>query len=153
MELPLGPDSFACGSVRFIDTDSSGDVRIVIPVRFAGGEPILAIVDSGAPYSILAPDQADALNIDLSAENSYETNILTRLGKVRGSICRVPVELMADEGTGAGFDEASVFIPSDPWMQWPPDLNFIGLQNLLFRIRFAVDPHPDKQLFYFSDPF
>lgn len=140
MILPREPDPFVSGAVRFTDIDANDNTRIVIPVRFGDGELIDAIVDTGAPYSILAPDHADALNIDTLAEDSYETTILTRLGKVQGNICRVPVELVAGEGVSSGVDEASVFIPSNDWVDWPSDLNFIGLQNFLFRIRFAVDP-------------
>jgi hypothetical protein len=58
----------------------------------------------------------------------------------------VPVTIEAELGTGIEF-ENTVFVPDEGW---PPDLNFIGLANFLFRIPFAVDPR--ENLFYFGRP-
>lgn len=148
--LPLGLDSFACGATRFNDSDTTGNVRIMLPVRFAHRMTIPAIVDTGAPYSILVPDTADALGIDRSAGVRSDKTINVRGRNFEGWLCRVPVTLEAQEGTGLEF-EATVFIPElRPGDEWPTELNFVGLQGFLFWIRVAIDPA--RNLFYFGGP-
>ncbi len=138
----LEPD-FVRGVISFIDTWDKQS-RIVIPVSF-GNRIVDAIVDTGAPYSLLAPDVADEIGIDRSAGLPFK--ISTRLGTRDGWLCRVPVKLEATvSGTGIEF-ETTVFVPDDGW---PPDRNFIGLNNFLFRMCFVVDPR--ENLFYFSEP-
>lgn len=151
--LPLAPD-FVCGAVRFTDRDPQDQVRIVIPVRFAHQEKILATVDTGSPYSILDPSIADRLGIDLAEGYRPEGTVQILNFNLEGWICRIPVELEASEGMGTGLEfRASVFIPElGPGLEWSDHFNVIGLQNFLFRIRFAVDPDRDNQLFYFGGP-
>lgn len=154
MMLPLGPESFACGGVRFIDKHPvTDDPRIVVPVRIGQDETeiVFAIVDTASPWFVLAPDVADALKIDRSAGEYRDRKtepLLTAYGRFGGWLCRVPVTFLADEGTGIEF-ETTVFVPEE---DWPSDLNFAGLENFLFRIRFAVDPDPERSLFYFGGP-
>jgi hypothetical protein len=139
----LDPD-FVCGAASFIDTWDENS-RIVIPARF-DEKPVLAIVDTGAPYCILAPDVANHIGVDREAGYRPERGLSTRVGVINGWLCRVPVTLEAEKGYGVEF-ETTVFIPDGEWSE---DTNFIGLLNFLFRIRFAVDPQ--ENLFYFGNP-
>lgn len=156
--LPLSPDAFACGVVRFLSKHPiTDDPRILVPVRIGPGEPesIFAIVDTGSPWFILAPDKSDDLNIDRSVceyRDRRTEPLLTPYGKFGGWLCREQVAFVADEGTGIDF-ETTLFIPHLEYGEnWPRDLHFAGLENFLFRIRFAVDPARDNQLFYFGGP-
>jgi hypothetical protein len=139
----LGSD-FVSGAVTFLDKWGNND-RIVIPLIFSG-KLIMAIIDTGAPYCILAPDIANELGIDLTAGERLKTPMSTRLGRYDGWLCRVPVTIESELGAGIEF-ETTVFVPEEGW---PPDANFIGLANFLFKIHFAVDPQ--ENLFYFSEP-
>lgn len=136
---------FVNGAITFIDEwDQSS--RIVIPVNFKG-KRILAIVDTGAPYCILAPDVANEIGIDRSAGYRTKRRLSTRIGEFGGWICgEIPVTLEAERGNGIMF-ETTIFIPDDGW---PVDRNFVGLATFLFAIRFAVDPR--ENLFYFGGP-
>jgi hypothetical protein len=141
---------FMRGATEFIDKDVHGNDRIIISVKFSNQEPTRMIVDTGAPYSILAPDVAERIGFDRSTEYPLGRPINIRGHSINGWLYRVPVILEAQEGENLEF-EATVFIPdiSDD-IEWPPELNFIGLQGFLFRIRFAIDP--DDNLFYFGGP-
>jgi len=135
---------FVSGTVKFLDK-WDGNSRIVIPVNFSG-KPILAIVDTGAPYCVLASDVADEIGIDRSAGERLKRPMVTSLGRHNGWLCRVPVTIEPELGEGIEF-ETTVLIPDG---EWPADKSFIGLANFLFNIRFAVDPQ--ENLFYFGGP-
>jgi len=135
---------FVSGAVMFLD-EWDKNSRIVIPVIF-GGKTIMAIIDTGALYCILAPDIADEIGIDHTTGERLETAMRTSLGTFDGWLCRVPVIIEPVLGKGIEF-ETTVFVPDK---EWPSDRNFIGLANFLFHIRFAVDPL--ENLFYFSVP-
>lgn len=136
---------FASGAITFLD-EWDQNLRIVIPVSFSGN-PVLAIVDTGAPYCVLAPDVADEIGIDRSRGYRPKSGISARIGNFDGWFWdEIPVTLKAERGTGIEF-ETTVFIPDEGW---PADRNFIGLSNFLFQIRFAVDPQ--ENLFYFGGP-
>ena len=136
--------NFVSGVVTFIDHWDKTN-RIVIPVSFDGVQ-ILAIVDTAAPYSILAPEMADQVGIDRETGDKADWKLSTREEKFGGWLCRVPVTLEAEEGKGIEF-ETTVFIPDEGWRD---DANFIGLNTFLFNIRFAIDPQAN--LFYFGGP-
>jgi hypothetical protein len=136
---------FVGGAITFID-EWDQNSRIVIPVNF-GNKLIIAIVDTGAPYCIIAPNVADEIGIDRSAGHRLTRGISTRMGRIGGWLCNgIPVTLEAERGNGIKF-ETTAFIPDEGW---PVDLNFIGLTTFLFEIRFAVDPR--ENLFYFGGP-
>jgi hypothetical protein len=67
--------------------------------------------------------------------------------RYNGWLCRIPLRF--EPLAGQGLDvETTVFIPDlPPDAPWPFP-NFIGLDGVLFRIRFAVDPN--ENLFYFG---
>ena len=142
-------DGFATGACRYEDSpqDEPQSRRIVIPLRLADDANITrAVVDTGAPWSVLNPDRAEKLQ-NYSMEYR-DLRILIRGMNYRGDIWRIPVEMIAHEGQGFRF-EASVFVPKfrsefDTWNL--PE--FVGLQGFLDRIRFAVDP--EENLFYFG---
>ncbi len=142
-------EGFATGACRYEDSplNEPQNRRLVIPIRLAQATIIThAVVDTGAPWSVVNPDRAELLQ-DYSTEYR-DLRIHIRGTAFRGDIWRIPVEMVAHEGQSIRF-EASVFIPNlrpdfDSWSL--PE--FIGLQGFLDRIRFAVDP--EDNLFYFG---
>ncbi len=129
------------GAVSF--TDDNG--RIAIPLLLAGRQEIVAMVDTGATYSILAPNVVAELGIDLTI--GYRPGELkTWRGSYEGWLCRIPVTLKALYGEDIDL-EPNFFIPDNGW---PDNLNFVGLQTFLFEIPFAIDPR--ENLFYFGKP-
>lgn len=144
-------DQFAQGAVRYSDhyLDEPQN-RIVISVQLENSKFVIpVIVDTGAPWPILNPEIADEIGIDYKSEQEWPTAMWIRGQRYEGWLCRITISLVAEEGCGSTLElEATVFIPkmiSDDRWQHP---NFLGLDGLLNRIRFAVDP--SNNLFYFG---
>jgi hypothetical protein len=136
---------FATGSTRYVESrlDFTGsEARILLYLSLeALSRPVLAVVDTAAPWCIFEPGVGDVLRRRFSPiEVGVALN--TRLGTVEGSLYRIPVALPAEQGESLEAD-ATVFLSPD----WRGP-NFIGYQGLLQRIRFAVDP--EVNLFYFG---
>jgi hypothetical protein len=118
------------------------EARIVIPVTLESvEEPVLAVVDTAAPWCVFEPIVAKTLARNLLPLQRH-VSLSTRLGVIRGALYRVAITIEADEGNSLNL-EGTVFLSPD----WPGP-NFIGYQGLLQRIRFAVDP--ETNLFYFG---
>lgn len=147
--LPLGPDEFAQGVVRYSDVDPSQQQRrMIVPVTFGDTVTTFAIIDTGSPWCVLGPDDAKGLTVGYRIEEEGPQTLWLRGGyKCTGWLYRIPVSLEAEEGTGITI-EALVFIPKlDASQEWFVP-NFLGLDGFLERIRFAVDP--EHNLFYFG---
>ncbi len=136
--------SFVGSRTPYLDTIKGfHENRICIPVKFEGLPKTMAVVDTGAPWCILSKEEATVLdpgykNNALNKMRLYIRGLLTP-----GVLVRWQVTLCADKG----FDltiEGTVFVPDDD-LNIP---NFIGLDGLLSRIRFAVDPH--ENYFFFG---
>jgi hypothetical protein len=137
--------TFAIGGTRYLDADPKfpgSDARIVIPVAIdLIPKPVLAVVDTAAPWCIFEP--AVGLILQRRFVQVLKRVVLsTRLGRYGGSLYRGLITFPADEGEPLDVD-ATVFLSPD-W-QGP---NFLGYEGLLQRIRFAVDP--ETNLFYFG---
>lgn len=142
--LKLNGANFTVGRSRFVDTlpefgepTSKVYVKIVIP---ALDQPILAQLDTGAPWTVFEPEIAGAMDI-LGAEGD-PIRLSTRFGILSGNLERVLVTILADEGESLDV-EATVFVCSE-WQ----GRNFLGYSGLLERIRFALDPR--EKFFYFG---
>jgi len=109
----------------------------------------MAILDTGAPYSICEREVVEALGFDPTAAIEA-TTITTWGGKVKGHIHRATLSLMADEGESLLLD-APVFVPDfeDETQSFYPGFppSFLGLIGSLQSIRFAIDP--SSETFYF----
>lgn len=147
-DLILGPDAFACGVVRYLDRyGDETEPRLVIPVRYNNRELSFAIVDTGAPWCIISPEIADNLEIDRTVGYRPSRPLSVRGFRYEGWLCRVPIRFEPSQGQSLDV-ETTAFIPSlPPGESWPLP-NFIGLDGILFRIRFALDPA--ENLFYFG---
>ena len=144
--LSLYGENFTTGCSTYVDNYPGDETnKIRIKVQFSTLPPCHAILDTGSPFPILLKQQADELEIDLS-QSLRDTVLYIRGHRVTGSLIRLPVMLIADEGDSLEI-ESTVFIP-DEEITIP---NFIGYDGLLQRIRFAIDPLNGVNKFYFGD--
>jgi hypothetical protein len=145
--LPLGSDEFVQGMVPYADFDGTQQhTRIIIPVTFGNMTFTTAIVDTGAPWCVLRPEETYGLNVNVF-ENLGDETLIIRGGAYTGKLYRMPVSLEADAGAGLTV-EAKVFIPILEQGQVYSLPNFVGFEGFLELIRFAVDP--GQNLFYFG---
>lgn len=142
--LTLGDERFTSGRCRYTDADgrTEGSAKICVKVLPGDWEtPILAVLDTGADWSVLNTEVAEELG--LFAAEGEPIALSTRFGTVRGYLVQTPVTLFADDGDSLRLD-ATVFVSTD----WPPHAGtFLGYSGLLERMRFAVDPQSNEFFF------
>jgi Aspartyl protease len=97
-------------------------------------EPFLALLDTGAEYSIL--DREIAAEAGLEQLEGQNITMTHRDGRTPGRLVRISMRVLADEGETLLVD-ATVFIPQDVW---PTGRNFIGYTGFLERVRVGLDP-------------
>jgi hypothetical protein len=108
-----------------------------------GPLPYFALLDTAADRCVLPPDVADELGFELEPDPDVPP-YSTRQGLLYGRFERVPVTLLAAEGNPLEVD-ATWFISAD----WPGPA-VLGWKGCLERIRFALDPTPGEEWFYFG---
>ena len=128
--------AFSTGMSLYLDADPgpshpSATSRIHVRVEFDGAS-VLALLDTGAAWSVLNAELARELG--LFERDGESATISSRLGNINGKLVRASTTLVADKGDSIEVD-STVFVSSD----WPEG-NFIGYSGLLERIRFAIDP-------------
>ena len=138
---------FACSRITYLDRyDSGADNRICVGVKFDTLPKTLAIIDTGAPWCVLNREQAQVLDPDYKTQALQTKSLTIRGFQIDGVLIRIPITLCAEKGRDITI-EGTVFIPDDEF-NIP---NFIGLDGLLCRIRFAIDPENND--FYFGPIF
>ena len=149
MSLLLFPNGefFAIGAINYayrpaITSDTTNRIIIVVYVEDSITE---AVLDTGAPYPIIAPKVAKQAGLD-RVKPLERKRMLVRGNWLEGSIIRLNMTLLADEGKDLTVD-ATAFIPDSEecWGDFPC---FIGQMGFLERIRYALDPATDT--FYFG---
>ncbi len=147
----IGLDKFAHGRLIYTDhfgNDDSRNTRIVISAEFGdSGVPLTAIVDTGALWCIIGPEEAEGIEEKYLAPLSDQT-LWVRGTRYYGKVYRIPITLR-DEQNGTDITvDSTVFIPvlaeDETWLH----PNFLGLDGFLHRLRFAVDPA--ENAFYFG---
>lgn len=127
----LDGSAFATGMSSYLDGDPSEAARIHVKVEF-DGETVLALLDTGASWSVLNAELAHELG--LFEQDGESATISSRVGDIKGKLVTATTTLVAEEGESIEV-ESIVFVSSE----WPEG-NFIGYSGLLERIRFAIDP-------------
>ena len=122
---------------------SSGrSARVYVTVTVEGlEEPFLALLDTGAAFSVLAKEIAE--EIGLSDSPGQRVTLDHKGGKTGGRLVPTTITLVADQGEGLRV-ETTVFIPDD---EWPEPRNFIGYGYFLERIRLGLDPQSNHIYF------
>jgi hypothetical protein len=145
--LKLNARDFTTGSAKFLDDDLEDHEptpKIFVRVRFPDlkeGRPALAQLDTGAAWSVLQRDIAEELGL---FDGVGETvRMQTAAGSLRGRLERIPLVLVADEGTSLNLQ--ATFFASPLWRGG----TFLGYSGLLDRLRIALDC--PRNLFYFGE--
>ena len=131
---------FTTGRSRYSDRapgsrEPTAKIFVKIRVEPLGG-PILAQLDTGAAWSMLDAEIAEAMA--LLSGGGEPARIRTKDGPFAGRLERASLEIVADEGEALSF-EATVWVSPD----WRGG-TFLGYAGLLDHIRFAVDPRDDS---------
>jgi hypothetical protein len=117
--------------------------KIYVRVLVGDGRPILAQLDTGSAWSVLAPEVVQELGSSLDPLGP--ASLSTRFGLLSGQLARAPITFHADEGEPLSF-VGTFFVSED----WPVSMSFLGYSGLLEAIRFALDPQAND--FYFGLP-
>ena len=143
--LLLDGQRFTSGRSRFLDQHPrflEPTAKVFVKVAFPGiKDAVMAQVDTGAAYSMLETEVAEALG--LFGWQGKVSRVSTRLGTVGGRLLRIPLALVADEGRSLDL-EATFFVSRD----WT-GVTFLGYAGLLDRLRIALDS--PSNLFYFGE--
>jgi hypothetical protein len=131
---------FTTGSAKYLDLLPGAQRRDAkVYVRVAVGAPIfttIAMLDSGATYSVLDADLAEELGgFD---EATLPIDMATRRGILRGQLIRRTTWLLAENGDALEVD--TTFWISREWRYG----HFLGYAGLLQRIRFGLDPQTNQ---------
>jgi hypothetical protein len=113
-------------------------VQVVLPIHT--GISVYAVVDTGTPYCIFETEILEALGFSFNNGESITLN--TAYGSFRGTIQRLTIRLVAEQGDSLDVD-SSVFVTGEWWYG-----NFVGYSGFLERFRFAVDAATNS--FYFG---
>jgi hypothetical protein len=141
-------EPFAMGAVGFVTPrESEEKERITVNIEIEGLST-MAILDTGAPYSICDREIADQIGFD--PDDGVKADPINMwAGEMKGTIHRVNLSLLADEGESL-FLDVPVFVPDTENQEFvagfPP--SFLGLIGCLQSMRFAIDPF--SQTFYFG---
>lgn len=143
--LCLEGSDFSSGRATFFDSLPSVEnrsARIYVRVAVPGmEETFLALLDTGAEWSVLDREIAEQLGI---AEVEGPTITMRhKEGSTPGKLIRTTVTMIADEGVGLDVD-ATVFVPDSAW---PTGRNFIGYSGFLEKIRIGLDPQRNDVYF------
>ena len=127
---------FTSGRSVYSDRDSGSEeptakIFVKVGVEALPG-PIFAQLDTGAAWSILDVEVAEAMS--LLGGDGEPARMRTKDGPFEGRLERVSLEIVADEGDALRF-ETTVWVCPD----WRGG-TFLGYAGLLDHIRFAVDP-------------
>lgn len=144
-------EPFATGSINYdyqpVPPDME-NLRLILRVAVEG-IPTVAVVDTGAPYLVIAPPIAKQIDFDPNTSLGPVT-LNIRGSRYQGFLYRTRVSLFSEAGDELAFS-ATAFVPNaeeeEDWIHRKLP-SFLGLSLCLDRIRFAVDPSED--LFYFG---
>jgi len=124
--LELDGKIFAGGRSRFLDSDGGTEPTPKIFVKILPGHapvPVLAQLDTGAAWSVLDGEIAEALGFFEHA--GPIVSLSTRSGAIDGRLIRAPLTLVADEGES--FEVEATFFVSRDWTYG----SFLGYSGLL----------------------
>jgi hypothetical protein len=114
--------------------DADQTPRIMVPIRLEGVHTE-AVLDTGGIFLICNFELAGQIGIE--HRNSLGSQVLIIRGiAVKGTLHRMNFELIADEGDDCIL-EVTAFVPNGEYEEMPV---FLGMQNCLEHLRFAIDP-------------
>lgn len=135
---------FTTGRAKYLDRavqTEEGSAKIFVRIEPEGfGGSLLAQLDTGAAWSVLNTEIAEALG--LIGGDGEQITIGTRTGVIEGRLEDATLTILAEDGESIVVN-ARVFV-SQEWT----GQTFLGYMGLLEKVRFAVDPQAND--FYFG---
>ncbi len=116
----------------------SGNQSLTLAVRCRLGKNLfeeLALLDTGAAWSVVHEELASTLELDLT-QPLEGIRIASRFGTLLGELHRIPVTLVADDGEDLEVD-ATIAVVTGASDNLPVVL---GCRGFLERLRIAIDP-------------
>lgn len=144
--LTLDGSDFTTGRARYLDTlpTRPGEARVYVRIAVEGmDEPILAMLDTGAEFSVLAREVAEAAGLHQADGQDITMNHRGGAGSTPGRLVRTSVTVLADDGEDLVVD-ATVFVPNG---EWPAGRSFIGYTGFLEAVRLGLDPQANDIYF------
>jgi hypothetical protein len=127
----------------------SQNILIAVSCRLGDLEATeIALLDTGAPWSVIDTDTAEILGDQLGPP-MRAPNLRSWRGDFRGNLHNLKITLIAQQGCGVDFSlDGTVFV-ADGW-NGPIVLGFHGF---LERVRIALDPGltHGQELFFFGE--
>ena len=143
--LELSGERFSVGRATYLDElplAAGRSARVYIRIAVEGmDEPFLALLDTGAEWSILDREIAESLG--LTDANSQPYTLRHAGGTSAGKLIRTTVRVLADEGDDLTV-EATVFVPDE---NLAFGRNFIGYSSFLDQVRLGIDPQQNHIYF------
>lgn len=148
--MPGATEPWAQGAATYWIDRAEGDRIFTVAVRCRFGSLAsedLALLDTGAQWSVVGGELADILEDDFH-EPGPTLGMKTRFGTYQGRLHRLSIQLVADSGSSLDVDATALVLPSWPG---PPVLGYRGFME---RMRLALDPgvHSTDQWLYFGLP-
>jgi hypothetical protein len=124
-------------------------IQVAVACRLGSlSQKYLALLDTGAEWTVIGNQTADLLRSDLE-DLEEEIRYATRHGILAGRLHRLPITLLADPGRGSDLQVESTIVVIREW----PGPIVLGFRGLLEWIRFALDPSFDgRGTFFFGQP-
>jgi hypothetical protein len=142
---------WALNSARYwIEREASGERRyvLIVAARCRLGTldvDDLALVDTGAHWSVIGGDLAELVSADLGPLGE-PVKMSTRLGTINGHLRRLTITLVADNGSDLQVSGTVLVAP-----EWTGP-TVLGYRGFFERVRIALDPgtEVDDQMMYFG---
>ena len=91
------------------------------------------MLDTGARWTLIGSELIELLGDELG-EGLEAVTMSTRLGRFQGTLHRLPIRLLADQGTDITVNATCLALKT-----WEGP-NILGFTGFLERLRFALDP-------------
>jgi hypothetical protein len=136
LRLDGSDDPWSTSCARYgIAADHEGALLTVAVRCTIAGLPFesQALLDTGAAWSIIGGDLAEMLGSRLG-EPGQTMILLTRLGRIRGTLHPIEIVLVAERGESIAVSGSVLVAPG-----WTGPV-VLGYRGFLERLRFALDP-------------
>jgi len=144
-QLRLDDDAFSVGNALFQDhlpAAPDRSPRIFVRITIPGlDQPFLALLDTGAEYSVLGREIA--VEAGLAGLDGDPIRLRHKEGITSGKLVRTIITIMADDGDALDV-EAMIMIPEDDSLG---SMTFIGYIGFLERVRLGLDPQANQIYF------
>lgn len=91
------------------------------------------MLDTGAHWTLIGPELIELLGDELGAATG-SLKMSTRLGRFPGTLHRLPIQLVAEQGSDVTVEATCLALPD-----WTGP-TILGFNGFLERIRFALEP-------------